>query len=62
MREILIAGLGSIGRRHLASLRALGWPHIRLYHTGRSTLSDYELAGIEAQFHPPGEIALCFPR
>jgi predicted dehydrogenase len=43
MREILIAGLGSIGRRHLASLRALGWPRIRLFRTGRSTLSDDEL-------------------
>lgn len=46
MREILIAGLGSIGRRHLANLRALGWPHLRLYRTGRSTQSDAELAGI----------------
>src|SRR5262249_46521815 len=46
MREILIAGLGSIGRRHLASLRTLGWPHIRLYRTGRSTLSDAELSEI----------------
>src|SRR5262249_50980302 len=46
MQEILIAGLGSIGRRHLASLRALGWPHIRLYRTGRSTQSDTDLAGI----------------
>jgi predicted dehydrogenase len=45
MREILIAGLGSIGRRHLASLRALGWPHIRLFRTGRSTQSDVELEG-----------------
>jgi predicted dehydrogenase len=46
MRHILIAGLGSIGRRHLANLRALGWPHLRLYRTGRSTQSDAELAGI----------------
>src|SRR5215510_4329804 len=45
MQEILIAGLGSIGRRHLANLRALGWPHIRLYRTGRSTRPDSELAG-----------------
>jgi predicted dehydrogenase len=43
MGEILIAGLGSIGRRHLTSLRTLGWPHIRLFRTGRSTLSDAEL-------------------
>ena len=45
MREILIAGLGSIGRRHLANLRSLGWPHIRLYRTGNSTQPDTELAG-----------------
>src|SRR5215471_10535200 len=41
--EILIAGLGSIGRRHLASLCALGWPQIRLFRTGHSTLADNEL-------------------
>jgi predicted dehydrogenase len=46
MREILIAGLGSIGRRHVASLRALGWPHIRLFRTGRSTQSDVGLEGL----------------
>ena len=46
MRDILIAGLGSIGRRHLANLRALGWPHLRLYRTGHSTQSVAELAGI----------------
>jgi predicted dehydrogenase len=45
VREILIAGLGSIGRRHLANLQALGWPHIRLYRTGKSTQSDANLAG-----------------
>ena len=45
VREILIAGLGSIGRRHLANLQALGWPHIRLYRTGKSTQSDADLAG-----------------
>src|SRR5262249_23614808 len=50
MHEILIAGLGSIGRRHLTSLRALGWPHIRLYRTGRSTLSDAELAGVPVDY------------
>jgi predicted dehydrogenase len=29
-REILIAGVGSIGRRHLANLQALGWTRVRL--------------------------------
>ncbi|MGE0449771.1 MAG: Gfo/Idh/MocA family protein [Vicinamibacterales bacterium] len=45
MREILIAGLGSIGRRHLANLRSLGWQRIRGYRTGLSTLPDL---GLEA--------------
>jgi predicted dehydrogenase len=49
MRDILIAGLGSSGRRHLANLRALGWPYLRLYRTGRSTQSDAELAGIPVE-------------
>ena len=43
-REILIAGVGSVGRRHLANLQALGWNRIRLYRTGQSTLPDAELA------------------
>jgi predicted dehydrogenase len=42
-RDILIAGLGSVGRRHLSNLRALGWTHIRLYRTGRSTLPEDSL-------------------
>lgn len=45
-RDILIAGLGSIGRRHLRNLRALGWPHIRLYRTGHATLPDDELGDL----------------
>jgi len=57
MREILIAGLGSIGRRHLASLRALGWSHLRLYRTGRSTQSDAELAGIPVDHDLPTALA-----
>jgi len=59
MREILIAGLGSIGRRHLASLRALGWPHIRLYRTGHSTQSDAELAGIPVDYDLRTSLARC---
>lgn len=38
MGEILIAGLGSAGRRHLANLRALGWRDVRCYRTGLATL------------------------
>jgi predicted dehydrogenase len=44
VNEILIAGLGSVGRRHLANLETLGWSNIRLYRTGRSTLPDADLA------------------
>ncbi len=43
--RFLISGLGSIGRRHLNNLVALGQTDIVLHHTGKSTLSDDELAG-----------------
>ncbi len=42
--KFLIAGLGSIGRRHLRNLIALGEREILLFRTGRSTLPDDELA------------------
>lgn len=42
--KFLIAGLGSIGRRHLRNLTALGQRDIILFRTGRSTLPDEELA------------------
>lgn len=41
--KFLIAGLGSIGRRHLRNLLALGERDIILYRTHRSTLPDSEL-------------------
>lgn len=41
--KFLIAGLGSIGRRHLRHLTALGERDILLYRTHRSTLPDEEL-------------------
>lgn len=41
--KILIAGLGSIGRRHLRNLLALGERDILLYRTHHSTLPDDEL-------------------
>jgi predicted dehydrogenase len=44
--EILIAGLGSVGRRHLRNLRALGWTNVRLFRTRRATLPDDELDGL----------------
>jgi predicted dehydrogenase len=47
--KILIAGLGSIGRRHLRNLLALGERDILLYRTGRSTLPEDELAGFPVE-------------
>ncbi|NLN70106.1 MAG: Gfo/Idh/MocA family oxidoreductase [Chloroflexi bacterium] len=42
--KFLIAGLGSIGRRHLRNLITLGEQNILLYRTHLSTLPDDELA------------------
>ena len=42
--KFLIAGLGSVGRRHLRNLLTLGERDILLYRTYRSTLPDDELA------------------
>ena len=42
--KFLIAGLGSIGRRHLQNLLALGEKDILLYRTHKGTLPDEELA------------------
>jgi predicted dehydrogenase len=47
--DILIAGLGSVGRRHLRNLQALGWTRIRLYRTGRATLPDGDLDGLPVE-------------
>ena len=41
--KFLIAGLGSIGRRHLRNLRSLGQEDILLYRTHQATLPDAEL-------------------
>lgn len=43
--KFLIAGLGSIGRRHFRNLIALGEKDIVLLRTRKSTLPDDELAG-----------------
>ena len=43
--KFLIAGLGSIGRRHLRNLIALGEKDIVLLRSHRATLPDDELAG-----------------
>lgn len=47
--KTLIAGLGSIGRRHLRNLQALGETDFILYRTGHSTLPDAELAGLPVE-------------
>lgn len=44
--RFLIAGLGSVGRRHFRNLVALGETDILLLRTGRSTLPDGELSGV----------------
>lgn len=41
--KFMIAGLGSIGRRHLRNLNALGKQDIVLFRSGMSTLPDDEL-------------------
>ncbi len=47
--KFMLAGLGSIGRRHLRNLKALGEQDIVLYRSGRSTLQDDELDGYIAE-------------
>lgn len=42
--KFLIAGFGSIGRRHLRNLLALGQEDILLYRTHHSTLEDEEIS------------------
>ena len=44
--KFLIAGFGSIGRRHLRNLRSLGETDILLYRTHHSTLDDEEIQGL----------------
>jgi len=44
--KFLIAGFGSIGRRHLRNLRALGEEDILLYRSHHSTLPDDEITGL----------------
>lgn len=50
---ILIAGFGSIGRRHFRNLQQLGYRNLILYRTGNSTLPTDELQGyvVEHSLH-----------
>ncbi len=66
--KFLIAGLGSIGRRHLRNLTALGERDILLFRTYKSTLPDEELAGflVETDFdaalaHRPDAVIVSNP-
>ena len=47
--KILIAGLGSIGRRHFRNLLALGEKDLVLYRTNKATLPGDELAGFPVE-------------
>lgn len=47
--KFLIAGFGSIGRRHFHNLLTLGERDIVLYHTHHSTLPDDELVGFPVE-------------
>ena len=47
--KIMIAGLGSIGRRHLRNLLALGETDLLLYRTRQSTLPDDEFSTIPVE-------------
>src|SRR5512133_284897 len=67
--KILIAGLGSIGRRHFRNLVALGEKDLVLYRTKKATLPDDELAGypVETDFpealkkHQPQAVVVSNP-
>jgi predicted dehydrogenase len=66
--KFLIAGLGSIGRRHLRNLLALGERDILLYRTHSSTLPEEELAGFlvetdleDALSHHPDAVIVSNP-
>lgn len=49
--RFLIAGLGSIGRRHLHNLVALGERDIVLFRTGKSTLPGADLVEFPSESH-----------
>lgn len=66
--SILIAGLGSIGVRHLRNLRALGYSNILLYRSHKGTLADEGLGDwpvftdlTEALDHGPQVAVICNP-
>ena len=50
--KFLIAGFGSIGRRHFRNLLALGERDILLYRSGKGTLPDDELSRLHRRDRP----------
>lgn len=56
--KFLIAGLGSVGRRHLRVLQALGEDEIVLLRTHKATLPDDELAGFPVETNLSAALAL----
>ena len=69
MTRYLIAGLGSIGRRHMRNLLALGEQDIVLYRTHKTTLPEDELAAypqetdlqLALQKHKPDAVIVANP-
>ena len=67
--KFLIAGLGSIGRRHMRNLLALGEKDIVLYRTRTSTMAEDELAGfpqeielrVAVEKHKPDAVIVANP-
>ena len=66
--KILIAGYGSIGRRHLNNLRALGQTDLLLLRSRRSTLPDEDIRDIPVETtveaalaHHPGAVVIANP-
>jgi predicted dehydrogenase len=49
-RPILIAGTGSIGRRHLKNLQTLDYKNFVLFRTGKSTLPGDEIKNIPQEY------------
>ena len=66
--KFMIAGFGSIGRRHLRNLRTLGESDIILYRTRQSTLPEDEIKDliVETDFqkaldHRPDAVIIANP-
>jgi predicted dehydrogenase len=55
--SFLIAGLGSVGKRHLRNLLKLGYSDIRLLHHQKSAVPDPELAPFPAYYDVTSAVA-----